>query len=148
MLLRSLHLEVQYEACELIKDLMDYDIRHSLLQGLVALLKPTKEEILDSSEATITGSLDPVSTKFVPCYETTEFLWVGAHILAFIGSWGEGLGVIPTHWLLGINLSMTLPFFPAPLSSIPLSFLLPEGLILRLTRYVLPCRAVFFMCVC
>lgn len=51
MLLRSLHLEVQYEACELIKDLMKYDVQHSLLQGMVGLLKPTKEEIRDSSEA-------------------------------------------------------------------------------------------------
>ena len=55
MLLRSLHLEVQYEACELIKDLMQYDVQHSLLKGLVALLKPTKDEIKDSSETSFTG---------------------------------------------------------------------------------------------
>lgn len=55
MLLRSLHLEVQYEACELIKELMEYDVQHSLLNGLVGLLKPTKEEIKDSSEATLSG---------------------------------------------------------------------------------------------
>lgn len=55
MLLRSLHLEVQYEACELIKELMEYDVQHSLLNGLVGLLKPTKEEIRDSSEATLSG---------------------------------------------------------------------------------------------
>lgn len=55
MLLRSLHLEVQYEACELIKDLMKYDVQHSLLQGLVGLLKPTKDEIRDSSEAMVSG---------------------------------------------------------------------------------------------
>ena len=100
MLLRSLHLEVQYEACELIKDLMDYDIRHSLLQGLVALLKPTKEEILDSSEATITGSLDPVSAKFVPCYETTEFLWVGPGIHRLLGRGAEGLFPHIGYWVL------------------------------------------------
>lgn len=57
MLLRSLHLEVQYEACELIKDLMKYDVQHSLLQGMVGLLKPTKEEIRDSSEAMLSGLL-------------------------------------------------------------------------------------------
>ena len=57
MLLRSLHLEVQYEACELIKDLMQYDVQHSLLKGLVALLKPTKDEIKDSSETSFTGSM-------------------------------------------------------------------------------------------
>lgn len=57
MLLRSLHLEVQYEACELIKDLMQYDVQHSMLKGLVALLKPTKDEIKDSSEMSFTGSM-------------------------------------------------------------------------------------------
>ena len=57
MLLRSLHLEVQYEACELIKDLMNYDVQHSLLQGMVGLLKPTKDEIRDSSEAMLSGLL-------------------------------------------------------------------------------------------
>lgn len=57
MLLRSLHLEVQYEACELIKDLMQYDVQHSLLKGLVVLLKPTKDEIKDSSETSFTGSM-------------------------------------------------------------------------------------------
>ena len=55
MLLRSLHLEVQYEACELIKDLMQYDVQHSLLKGLVGLLRPTKDEIKDSSETTLSG---------------------------------------------------------------------------------------------
>lgn len=57
MLLRSLHLEVQYEACELIKDLMQYDVQNSLLKGMVALLKPTKDEIKDSSEAILSGLL-------------------------------------------------------------------------------------------
>ncbi|KAG7488819.1 hypothetical protein MATL_G00038590 [Megalops atlanticus] len=44
-LLRSSHLEVQYEALELIKDLKQYEVRDSLLKGLVALLKPTMEGI-------------------------------------------------------------------------------------------------------
>ena len=39
MLLRSLHLEVQYEACELIKDLMQYDVQHSLLKRLSGITK-------------------------------------------------------------------------------------------------------------
>ena len=60
MLLRSLHLEVQYEACELIKDLMQYDVQHSLLKGMVGLLKPTKDEIKDSTETTLSG------LKFIP----------------------------------------------------------------------------------
>ena len=46
MLLRSLHLEVQYEASELIKDLMRYDVQLAILKGLVSLLKPSKEDVL------------------------------------------------------------------------------------------------------
>ncbi|XP_060629354.1 armadillo-like helical domain containing protein 1 [Anolis sagrei] len=42
--LRSLHLEVQYEAIQLIKDLMAYDVQPAVLQGLVALLKPSRQE--------------------------------------------------------------------------------------------------------
>lgn len=64
MLLRSLHLEVQYEACELIKELMEYDVQHSLLNGLVGLLKPTKEEIKDSSEATLSGLKEIISLSY------------------------------------------------------------------------------------
>ncbi|KAL1023127.1 hypothetical protein UPYG_G00036730 [Umbra pygmaea] len=44
-LLRSLHLEVQLEAIELILDLERYEVRPMLLRGLVALLKPAKEEM-------------------------------------------------------------------------------------------------------
>ncbi|XP_056585602.1 armadillo-like helical domain containing protein 1 isoform X1 [Triplophysa dalaica] len=44
-LLRSPHLEVQYEATELIKELMRYDMKSTLLRGLVALLKPSKQGI-------------------------------------------------------------------------------------------------------
>ncbi|XP_013377100.1 PREDICTED: uncharacterized protein C1orf228 homolog isoform X5 [Chinchilla lanigera] len=39
--LGTMHLEVQYEAIELIKDLVDYDVRLPLLKGLVALLIPS-----------------------------------------------------------------------------------------------------------
>ncbi|XP_063092324.1 armadillo-like helical domain containing protein 1 isoform X1 [Cavia porcellus] len=39
--LATMHLEVQYEAIELIKDLVDYDVRLPLLKGLVALLIPS-----------------------------------------------------------------------------------------------------------
>lgn len=45
-LLRTLHLEVQYEAIELIKLLMGYEIRDILLDGLVKLLRPAKEDLL------------------------------------------------------------------------------------------------------
>ena len=45
LLLRSLHVEVQYEACELLKDLMKYDIQEEILQRLVGLLKPNEADI-------------------------------------------------------------------------------------------------------
>ncbi|KAJ8403225.1 hypothetical protein AAFF_G00354420 [Aldrovandia affinis] len=44
-LLKSFHFEVQYEALQLIRDLMHYEVRETLLRGLVALLKPAKEGI-------------------------------------------------------------------------------------------------------
>uniref|UniRef100_A0A8C2ACP9 Armadillo like helical domain containing 1 n=1 Tax=Cyprinus carpio TaxID=7962 RepID=A0A8C2ACP9_CYPCA len=62
-LLRSLHLEVQYEAIELITELMQSEVRLALLRGLVAFLKPTKErnpkhKILEDPEvAKMTDSL-------------------------------------------------------------------------------------------
>ncbi|KAJ8276946.1 hypothetical protein GJAV_G00069680 [Gymnothorax javanicus] len=43
--LKSLHLGVQYEALQLIRDLTKYDVREALLRGLVALLKPRREEM-------------------------------------------------------------------------------------------------------
>ncbi|XP_013409610.1 uncharacterized protein C1orf228 homolog [Lingula anatina] len=49
-LLRTLHLEVQYEAIELIKDLMAYDVRDDLLKVLVQLLHPPKEETIKRPE--------------------------------------------------------------------------------------------------
>ncbi|XP_038188710.1 armadillo-like helical domain containing protein 1 isoform X5 [Arvicola amphibius] len=42
--LGTMHLEVQYEAIELIKDLIHYDVRLPLLKGLVALLIPPVKE--------------------------------------------------------------------------------------------------------
>ncbi|XP_067270145.1 armadillo-like helical domain containing protein 1 isoform X4 [Pseudorasbora parva] len=62
-LLRSLHLEVQYEAIELIMELMQSEARPALLRGLVAYLKPAKErnpkhKMLDDTEvAKMTDSL-------------------------------------------------------------------------------------------
>nr|XP_005894298.1 PREDICTED: uncharacterized protein C1orf228 homolog [Bos mutus] len=40
----TMHLEVQYEAIELIKDLVNYDVCPALLKGLVALLIPSFKE--------------------------------------------------------------------------------------------------------
>ena len=73
MLLRSLHLEVQYEACELIKDLMQYDVQHSLLKGLVGLLRPTKDEIKDSSETTLSGLTPEI---LLPLYPRGTLLFI------------------------------------------------------------------------
>ena len=55
MLLRSLHLEVQYEASELIKDLMHYDVQLAILKGLVSLLKPTKEDVQADKPEILSG---------------------------------------------------------------------------------------------
>ncbi|XP_063441619.1 armadillo-like helical domain containing protein 1 [Mytilus trossulus] len=49
-LLKTLHLEVQYEAIELIKELMDYEVSDSLLKGLVLLLRPAKEDLIRKPE--------------------------------------------------------------------------------------------------
>lgn len=46
MILRTLHLEVQYEAIQLIVLLMNYSIKDKLLEGLVRALRPSKEEII------------------------------------------------------------------------------------------------------
>eukprot|EP00058_Branchiostoma_floridae_P005921 XP_002591409.1 hypothetical protein BRAFLDRAFT_57581 [Branchiostoma floridae] len=57
-LLRTLHLEVQYEAIELIKDLMSYEVQKLILKRLVELLKATLDEtvrrpqILEESKST------------------------------------------------------------------------------------------------
>lgn len=45
-LLSSVHLEVQYEVIEFIRELMSYDIRDQLMEGLVRSLKPTREDLL------------------------------------------------------------------------------------------------------
>lgn len=45
MLLRSFHLEVQYEASELIKDLINYDVQLPLIKGLISLLKPCMKDV-------------------------------------------------------------------------------------------------------
>ncbi|KAM5323243.1 armadillo-like helical domain containing protein 1 [Glossophaga mutica] len=42
--LRTMHLEVQYEAIKLIKDLVNYDVCAALLKGLVDLLIPSVKE--------------------------------------------------------------------------------------------------------
>ncbi|XP_069446126.1 armadillo-like helical domain containing protein 1 isoform X4 [Ovis canadensis] len=61
----TMHLEVQYEAIELIKDLVNYDVCPALLKGLVALLIPSFKEtsklqsqiVSDSSVLELTSHL-------------------------------------------------------------------------------------------
>ncbi|XP_048760095.1 armadillo-like helical domain containing protein 1 [Ostrea edulis] len=49
-LLKTLHLEVQFEAIELIKELMEYEVSDTILQKLVSLLRPSKEETVKRPE--------------------------------------------------------------------------------------------------
>ncbi|XP_072048315.1 armadillo-like helical domain containing protein 1 [Amphiura filiformis] len=49
-LLKSYHLEVQFEVIELIKDLMEYDVQDQLLLSLVSALVPRKDELLKRPE--------------------------------------------------------------------------------------------------
>ncbi|XP_052258439.1 armadillo-like helical domain containing protein 1 [Dreissena polymorpha] len=50
-LLKTLHLEVQFEAIELLKELMDYnEVQDQLLTGLVGLLRPAKEDMIQKPD--------------------------------------------------------------------------------------------------
>ena len=49
-LLKTLHLEVQYEALELITLLMDYEVQDQLIAGVVRLLRPSKEDVVKRPE--------------------------------------------------------------------------------------------------
>ena len=51
-MLHSLHIEVQYEAIELIKLLMNYNVKDALIKSLVHILKPPKKlEHIKNGEA-------------------------------------------------------------------------------------------------
>jgi hypothetical protein len=54
MMLRSYHLGVQYEACELLKHLVEYeDVSQSILVGVVSLLRPSVDDIGHQPKPTI-----------------------------------------------------------------------------------------------
>ncbi|TDH08427.1 hypothetical protein EPR50_G00097690 [Perca flavescens] len=78
-MLRSLHLEVQNQATNLILDLKCYDVRPMLLSGLVTLLRPTKEELQqhhnmeESDVIKMTGSL-PVFVQQAAAAKTIRLL--------------------------------------------------------------------------
>ncbi|XP_058159687.1 armadillo-like helical domain containing protein 1 isoform X1 [Dasypus novemcinctus] len=55
MVLRTMHLEVQYEAIQLIKDLVNYDIRPALLKALVDLLIPSVQETTKMQSKILNG---------------------------------------------------------------------------------------------
>eukprot|EP00795_Rhopilema_esculentum_P004528 gene4528-20780_t len=68
LLLRSLHVEVQYEAYELIKDLVKYEIKDDILQRLVGLLKPTDADIEKIPEVFSDASLVSEMEASLPLY--------------------------------------------------------------------------------
>ncbi|KAM6939302.1 armadillo-like helical domain containing protein 1 [Lycodopsis pacificus] len=78
-MLRSLHLEVQDGAINLILDLRGHDVRPLLLNGLVVLLRPTKEEVQhtmhmkESERMKMTGSL-PVFVQQAAAAKTIRLL--------------------------------------------------------------------------
>ncbi|KAH9499932.1 Armadillo-like helical domain containing protein 1 [Bulinus truncatus] len=58
-LLKTLHLEVQFEAIELIKDLMEYEVADSILSGLVGLLKPSMKDAITRYNPDEVDALQP-----------------------------------------------------------------------------------------
>uniref|UniRef100_A0A8D0WBJ8 Armadillo like helical domain containing 1 n=2 Tax=Sus scrofa TaxID=9823 RepID=A0A8D0WBJ8_PIG len=66
--LRTMHLEVQYEAIELIKDLVNYDVCPALLKGLVALLIPSFKETSKLQPKIVDGR-DPLGLAAKPSAE-------------------------------------------------------------------------------
>ncbi|KAF6026958.1 C1orf228 [Bugula neritina] len=63
---RTLHLEVQYEAIQLILLLMNYSVRDKLLEGLIRSLKPNKEDILSGKQPEILKDANKSSTLAPP----------------------------------------------------------------------------------
>ncbi|XP_027433811.2 armadillo-like helical domain containing protein 1 isoform X3 [Zalophus californianus] len=66
--LRTMHLEVQYEAIELIKDLVNYDVCQALLKGLVELLIPSVKETSKLQPKILNDSLVPQLTAHLPVF--------------------------------------------------------------------------------
>ncbi|XP_058159693.1 armadillo-like helical domain containing protein 1 isoform X6 [Dasypus novemcinctus] len=68
MVLRTMHLEVQYEAIQLIKDLVNYDIRPALLKALVDLLIPSVQETTKMQSKILNDSSVPQVTAHLPVF--------------------------------------------------------------------------------
>ncbi|XP_066232295.1 LOW QUALITY PROTEIN: armadillo-like helical domain containing protein 1 [Saccopteryx leptura] len=67
-ILRTMHLEVQYEAIELIKDLVNYDVCATLLKGLLDLLKPSVKETSKLQPKILDDSSDLQLTEHLPVF--------------------------------------------------------------------------------
>ncbi|KAM8805791.1 armadillo-like helical domain containing protein 1 [Eudromia elegans] len=66
--LRSVHLEVQYEAIQLLRALMACEVRPALLKGLVVLLTPPRREAFALSSETTQDPAQPCLTEPVLLY--------------------------------------------------------------------------------
>ncbi|XP_018428826.1 PREDICTED: uncharacterized protein C1orf228 homolog, partial [Nanorana parkeri] len=66
--LRSMHLEVHYEALQLILELMVTDVRPALLKGLVALQKPSQRENTKSRPQILDDPTAPQISEPLPTF--------------------------------------------------------------------------------
>ncbi|MEE6495299.1 hypothetical protein FKM82_002002 [Ascaphus truei] len=66
--LRSMHLEIQYEAIQLIKELIHTEVRPALLKGLVARLRPSQKESTKPRPQILDDSTVPQLTEPLPIY--------------------------------------------------------------------------------
>lgn len=68
LLLRSCHVEVQYEASRLLDVLISYDIQTDILTGLVALLTPSKADMLAEKPDILSDEKSPQMSAPVPVF--------------------------------------------------------------------------------
>ncbi|XP_075472302.1 armadillo-like helical domain containing protein 1 isoform X2 [Ascaphus truei] len=66
--LRSMHLEIQYEAIQLIKELIHTEVRPALLKGLVARLRPSQKESTKPRPQILDDSTVPQLTEPLPIF--------------------------------------------------------------------------------
>ncbi|XP_075688680.1 armadillo-like helical domain containing protein 1 [Rhinoderma darwinii] len=66
--LRSMHMEVQYEALQLIKELMRTEVRSALLQGLVTLLRPSRKNGFKAQPQILDDPAVPQMSDPLPSY--------------------------------------------------------------------------------
>jgi len=68
LLLRSCHIEVQYEASRLIELLIQYDIQTDIITGLVDLLKPSKSDLMGDRPEIVQDDSAPHLAAPLPVY--------------------------------------------------------------------------------